>query len=291
MAWNVQAQQRPVFTMYMDNTLSINPAYAGNQRQLSVTGVIRNQWVNFPGAPKTQMLTVHGPFRKYPVGVGLAITRETIGVHEDYSVYSAYAYQIKLKKGMISLGLQGGFNWLLSDFSKLRAQDGTDKSLTHYRSFNPNFGTGIFYSTNTGYLGFSVPYLVNNRVFNQVRENGTESLSSEKRYYILMAGKVLDMSEAVKIKPSAILRYQEGAPFNFDISMNFFLEDVLNVGVGYRSIDAISAMFKLDLNENFSFGYSYDYILSGLSAYTQGTHEVLVNYRIKLSSTPCHTYF
>ncbi len=46
------AQQLPQFTQYMYNTISINPAYAGNRDAISVVGLHRSQWAGLEGAPK-----------------------------------------------------------------------------------------------------------------------------------------------------------------------------------------------------------------------------------------------
>jgi type IX secretion system PorP/SprF family membrane protein len=286
-----QAQQRPVFSQYMFNMLAINPAYAGNQQQLSVTALSRHQWVNFDGAPNTQTLTSHSNFRDKNIGLGMMLYHESIGVHSDIGAYFSYAYQIKFKKGMLAMGLQGGLNQLNSDFTKLKSSTfgGGDPSLGRYKSINPNFGTGLFYSTKNSYIGFSVPYLINNKVMQQTDAFVTES--TERRYYFLTGGKVFDISKTFKLKPSVLIRAQEKAPLGFDASLNFFLDDVLNVGLSYRNHDALTTMFQLTLNENFSFGYAYDYTLSALGEYARGTHEIMINYRIRLTSYPCHSYF
>ena len=62
------AQQYPVFTQYYFNELVLNPAYAGSQVQLSLTAQYRNQWVNFPGAPKTFSVSGHTALVKNKVG-------------------------------------------------------------------------------------------------------------------------------------------------------------------------------------------------------------------------------
>lgn len=286
-----RAQQRPVFSQYMFNMLALNPAYAGNQKQLSVTALARYQWINLDGAPKTQTITSHSNFRDKNVGLGMMLYHETIGVHSDIGAYFSYAYQIKLKKGTLAMGLQGGLNQLTSDYTRLKslAVGGIDPSLRRYKNMNPNFGTGLFYSTQTGYAGLSVPYLINNKVLQETDNLISESM--ERRYYFLTGGKVFDISENLKIKPSALLRIQERAPLSFDASVNFFIDNVLNVGLSYRNHDALMTMFQLDLNENFSFGYAYDYTLSGLNHYARGSHELMINYRIRLSSYPCHSYF
>src|SRR5690242_7653427 len=94
LAGTLHAQQRPMQTLYMYDPLLINPAYAGTQVQLSATAIYRNQWVNFPGAPKTFTTTVHSGFLKSRVGVGLIAGRDEIGIHAENSLYLAYAYKI-----------------------------------------------------------------------------------------------------------------------------------------------------------------------------------------------------
>ena len=50
-SFSMQAQQDPMFTHYMYNTLSVNPGYAGSREALTITGLHRSQWTNFKGAP------------------------------------------------------------------------------------------------------------------------------------------------------------------------------------------------------------------------------------------------
>ena len=64
------AQQDPQYTHYMYNTLSVNPAYAGQRETLSVVGLHRTQWVGINGAPQTQSLGIHSPLRNERIGLG-----------------------------------------------------------------------------------------------------------------------------------------------------------------------------------------------------------------------------
>lgn len=285
------SQQRPVFSQYMFNGLALNPAYAGNQMQFSATAVYRDQWVNFKGAPTTKTFSAHTGIKKKKIGLGLMVASEEIGVHEDISFYAYYSYKITMRKGVLSLGLQAGFNNLQSDFNKLDLKSSDDPFLSGgVEKFNPNFGTGLFYSTSTAYVGISAPYLVNNKVVS-VRTDDIESLAREKRYYFITAGKVFTINPRFKVKPSTLIRAQEGAPLGVDLNANVIIDDVVNLGTSFRSGDSWIFLFELRLNENFRFGYAYDYVISDLSAYTNGSHEVMLNYTINLSPTPCHTYF
>ena len=62
-SFDANAQQDAMFTHYMYNTLAINPGYAGSRDALTITALHRSQWVGFAGAPMTQTITVHTPFK------------------------------------------------------------------------------------------------------------------------------------------------------------------------------------------------------------------------------------
>ncbi len=283
------AQQRPVFSQYMFNGLVLNPAYAGNQPQTSVSLLYRNQWINVAGAPRTATLIAHTAFKDLPIGTGFLLSRDQIGVHDDYSIYSSYAYKLKLRVGTLAMGLQAGFNYTISDFTKPNIVDQDDPNFGYrLTNFSPNFGTGAFYSTEKSYAGISIPYIINNKL------KGGESLIEEarrKRYYFVTGGHVFTLKQGIKIKPSTLLRFNEGAPVGYDLNANVFLQDVVNVGVSYRSNDAVIMLFEIILNQNITFGYAYDRTLSKIVNYTDGTHELMLTYRRSLGKGPCHAYF
>ena len=285
------AQQRPIHSLYMFDPLLINPAYAGTHVQLSGTGIYRNQWVNFDGAPKTFTGTIHSGFRKARVGAGLIFANDQIGVHSDNSVYGVYSYKIPLSEqkggGVISFGLQAGFNSLKSDYFKTNPRDGAE--IGAISKFNWNFGTGVFFRNKVGWAGFSVPYIIHNKVLgvaNPVLSDSIGGISDpqgkQQRYYYLMGGITKTLSPVVKWMPSAVIRVQENAPLTFDINNNFVFYDVVGLGVSYRLNDSVIGLFELQLNENFHVGYAYDITLSDIRQYSNGSHEIMINYRIKI---------
>ena len=73
------AQQDAMYTHYMYNTLSVNPAYAGSRGALSITGLHRSQWIGFEGSPITQTLTVHTPVLTKNIGLGMSLINDKIG--------------------------------------------------------------------------------------------------------------------------------------------------------------------------------------------------------------------
>lgn len=290
---SVIGQQRPIQSLYMFDHLVINPAYAGSAVQLSATVINRNQWVNFPGAPETTTFTLHSGFFKSRIGLGIMIARDKIGVHEDYSVYFSYSYKIKLPIGTLSMGLQGGFNNLSSDFNDLKLRSSVDPSLAGRRiKFSPNFGAGVYLNNDLAYAGLSVPYLLNDKI---VDLEGVLSAAKRRRNYYITGGLRRQISENVKFLPSVLVRLQEGAPLNYDINAHFVLYETVGLGMSYRNQDAVVFLFELAINENFHVGYAYDYTTSALREFSNGSHEIMINYRIRIpklhKGLECPSYY
>lgn len=275
------AQQYPVFTQYYFNELVINPAYAGNHVQFSATATYRNQWVNFPGAPRTFSFSSHTALMKNKIGVGLLVNHDEIGSYGNDHVYASYAYKIHFPKATLSMGLQAGFNFLGADYSKLNLDPtASDPSFASLRDFKPNFGAGLFYNKKNFFVGFSVPFILNNKL----DESGLESALAqvvEKRYYLLRSGVIfpIDRLGNVKMNPSILLRSQEGQPLSLDINNAFIFYDIFSIGAAWRSGDSFISFLDLKLTEKLHFAYSYDWTMSDINKFSNGSHEFMVNFR------------
>lgn len=297
--YTAQGQQRPIQSMYMFDPLVLNPAYAGTHVQLSGTAIYRNQWVNLEGAPKTFTASVHSGFRKARVGLGVLFGRDAIGVHTDNSLYMAYAYKIPLTNrknpSVLSFGVQGGFNNLRSDFYKTNPRDGAE--IGALTKFNPNFGAGAFFRSKDLYAGFSVPYILNNNTLDVPATAGElfEGKGSMQRYYYIIGGTTRKLSQHLKISPSTLIRIQENAPLSVDVNCMFIIHDAVSLGSSWRLGDSFIGLFELKINDNFHVGYAYDITTSELNQYSNGSHELMINYRIKLpklhKGLPCPSYW
>lgn len=274
------SQQYPVFTQYYFNELVINPAYAGSNVRLSATAMYRNQWINFPGAPKTFNFSSHTALMKNKIGVGLMINHDEIGSYKNNHIYGSYAYKIHMQDATLAMGLQAGINLLGADFSKLDlSQPGDDSFYNIVNEIKPNFGVGVFFSKKNYFLGFSVPFILNNKVATSAEDFLSEI--REARYYFLRGGVVfpVDRMEKVKMNPSILVRAQEGQPLSFDINNAFIFYDVFSIGTSYRLGDALIAFIDLKLSEKIHFGYSYDVTSSNINGFSNGTHEFMLNFR------------
>lgn len=284
---------------YMFNGLALNPAYAGSLNIFSVSFLHRKQWINVDGAPTTNIFTANTSLHKNQIGIGLLASRDQIGVHQESALYFSGAYKVRTSAGILSMGLSGGFDNRMSDFTELNLLRQDDELLSGIPTrFTPNFGAGLYFANPVMYAGVSVPYILENRLFNIDVENnavdGTVTSARESRYYYGTGGFIFNLNQNIKFSPSVLLRYQEQSRVGWDLNGTLIFDGIAYTGVSYRSGDALVFLTQLILNENFRIGYAYDTTVNALNEASRGTHEILLNYsrRINLSKDPqCPVYF
>jgi len=280
LSFNVIAQQDPMFTQYMHNPVSINPAYAGSRGTLNMVAMHRQQWVGIDGAPKTLSLSVNSPFINYNVGIGLSLLYDQIGPTKQTGLYADYSYHLKITSGVkLAFGLKGGVN--IYDIDLTGSKGYSDEDLTRFNGYQklylPNVGFGTYLYSNRFYLGLSIPKMLQNDLSDT--KNNTLA-DKEQRHYFFTGGLVLNVAENIKIKPSAIVRIVQGSPVSAEVSVAALLHDQLWIGGMFRNDKSLGAMVKFDISNNLSIGYSYDLSQSLLRPYSQGTHEIYISYDI-----------
>ncbi len=295
LAIGAKAQLYPVFSQYYFNELMINPAFAGAHVQFSATATYRNQWINFPGAPKTLSFTAHSSFFKGKVGLGLMVNEDRIGSYANQDITMSYAYKIKFPKATLSFGIQGMLYMINADFSSLKLKSTGDPEFVPYNEIVPNVGAGLYYHRKNFFAGFSAPYLINSKFTSSGLQTSGTGLEQFRNYF-LRSGAIFKLTRNgnIKANPSILVRFQEGQPISTDLNNSFIFYDVFSAGVSYRSGDAIISMVSLKLSEKLYFNYSFDFTSSGLAPFSSGTQEIMINYRAKITSAHknlgCPTY-
>ena len=300
------AQQDAMFTKYMFNSLSYNPGYAGSKGYLSMVGLYRDQWLGLEGAPTTQTLSIHTPFKE-KVGLGLNLTNDKIGVTGSTVGSFSYAYQIPFGKGIVSLGLQASFMNYRTDFGKLNYKDprSNDPSFedADVNLWAPNFGAGVFYYSDKFYAGFSVPHLIKTDLRNENVQT-TRWAQLYRHYYFTTGVAIPIRGESLVFKPSILIKSvglfgdftssssnlkPVGAPTEFDLDLSFLFYQSLWVGASFRSsfeafigktssIDSADLWAMFYLNKGVRVGLAYDFTLTKLREYNKGSFEIMVGY-------------
>ena len=275
-----RAQQDPMFTQYMNQLLSINPAYAGAKGVTSATLVAREQWLGLDGHPSTQTLFVHSPMNN-EMGIGGSVMNDKLGNVSSTGVFGDYSYTITYPgERYLSLGLKAGVSFYSVDLVGLDMGSGNpiDPAFQENLSFKmlPNAGVGVYLSSPDYYLGFSIPKLISNRIIRTDVE--IETISKEQLHAFFMGGYVFDVTRILKFKPYFMVRATPNAPLSIDLTAQFVFIDRLWGGVTYRLGNSFGAMVQVQLNDQLKVGYAYDYTTTELGAYNSGTHEILLGF-------------
>jgi type IX secretion system PorP/SprF family membrane protein len=284
----IQAQQAPMYTHYMYNTLSVNPAYAGSRDALTITGLHRSQWVDFKGAPVTQTLTLHSPIRNEHIGLGLSVSNDKIGPTNNTAIFGNFAYMMKLtKKSKLALGLSAGANIFQGNMNSLALDNQADPIFQSdiRNRVTPNFGFGAYYSQERFYAGVSIPNILQNNYSVINLPDGSTLTGKEQRHYFFIAGGMIKISDNLEFKPTTLVKMTPAAPIQADITASFVIMKKLLVGAMYRSGDAVGGLIGIDLTEQLHLGYSYDWSYGlNTSKYNKGSHELILRYDFIYSS-------
>jgi type IX secretion system PorP/SprF family membrane protein len=288
----VVAQQLPQFSQYIFNGLNINPAYAGYKNQGYIQSTYRNQWGNFPGAPKTFTLTADLSANEGTMGFGATLLSDQIGPTKTSTGTLTYTYRINTgRTSQLGLGVSAGATQYLIDGNMLVGNDDNDHLIPEgiISLFTPNLNAGLFFNTENFYAGFSIFNMVGKKSL--VRED--VALALHDFHYFFTAGFMVPISDNVQFKPSFLVKEVKGSPSSYDINGMFLFMERLWLGASYRSNlklrndnlegelnnrTAVAFIAEIFATESLRVGYSYDTNLNVLQNYRNNSHEISIGY-------------
>jgi type IX secretion system PorP/SprF family membrane protein len=277
-------QMFPLSDHYIYDALAINPAFAGCRDALSASVMYRNQWVGFTDSPKNYMLSVHTPVAEDRVGLGLLIEKNSIGIFNETSFIGNYAYRMKLRDGKLALGLGFGATIYSIAWNKLKATDANDEQLMNAPTLpaSPAFSLGTYYYTKKYFIGVSIPLFQSHNLY---QSSGNYKITNNfpGYNYFFTGGYEVGINSNVKLLPSLLIKYHPGNAIQIDYNAQISLKDKIWMGIGYRNRNTLVAMFQCQLNYQLRFAYSYDFQFGSIGKYTNGSHEIILNYVFKYS--------
>jgi type IX secretion system PorP/SprF family membrane protein len=284
-AGEIQAQQDPMYSQYMFNMLSINPAYTGSRDMLSFTALYRKQWAGIEGAPTTFTFTADTPIRNQKMALGINLVNDKIGIAKNTVLNLSYAYRIRfVNEGILSFGLQAGADQYSADYSSVNT---SQKGGVYDQAFAgsasaifPNFGFGVYYHTQRFYIGLASPKMIKNKLRgeNAPTLDFTSYPNRQNRHLFMNVGYDFELNQEITLKPSLMIKQVVGAPLAIDVNVNAYWKKLVGAGISYRTGDAILVMLEFQAQPELHIGYAYDMTLSKLSGTNAGSHEVLLRY-------------
>ncbi len=284
------AQRDALYSQFMFNKLIINPAYSGSRDVMTLTLLNRYQWLGFDGAPRTFTFSAHSPLRNEKVALGLYAYADKNGPFSDVGFMANYAYRIRIHNGILSLGLQAGFNQVSINWDEFNAHDQNDPLILTRpaNKLKPDANFGVYYYTKSYYIGLSSKQLFESQ-YGKVEEGETSTYGKLARHFYGMAGVAIPFGPSVVFRPGALVKYTNNAPLNFDLNASFLFNDLIWLGASYRSNfnaettkNALVFMVELNLTKNWRLGYSYDAALNEIRLHNDGSHEIMISYEANI---------
>ncbi len=285
----VYTQQLPLHTQYLYNKLAYNPAYAGGESGWEATAMYRNQWIGLEGAPTVLSLSAHGQALGNNSALGLQIQNYSIGISSFTNLEGMYAYHFPWGEGHFSLGVSASMRNVVTDYTDDRLISdgpvGGDPSLVEQRlsQWRPNFGLGVYYETESYFIGVSAPRLIKQDLqFDEEMLVDTE----ETPHYFAMLGGMWDLSADAALLVQSAIRTTDNSPLDVDLSAIIRYKDLIDAGINYRfggrdgsAGDSIDLLFSWRFVERARLGIAYDMSLGNLRQVQNGSLELLLQYR------------
>jgi type IX secretion system PorP/SprF family membrane protein len=225
------------------------------------------------------MLSIHTPIDKDRIGLGLLIENNSIGIFKETSFIGNYAYRRELYNGKLALGLGFGVTIYNNDWNELDATDANDEQLMNNptSAVLPTFSLGTYYYTQKYFIGISLPFFLSHELDQSTGNYKIKNNFSEYNYFFT-GGYEAGISSQIKLIPSLLIKYHPDHIIQIDYNVQLNIKDKIWIGIGYRNRDILIGMLQCQLTYQIRMAYSYDFELGSIGKYTNGSHEIVLNY-------------
>ncbi len=289
------AQSDAAFSHFWVGKSYYNPAAAGELNAINMTLGSRMQWVDFRRAPMNFYLTVDAPYKLLGqrLGLGIKAEYERIGLYSNTRIGAQIAYKRRLNNKMtLSVGIQPGiFSQTFRRKEVIMPEDdeyhqGVDEALPKSEVSGTAFdaNVGVFFSHPHYWAGFAVTHVTDPTINLKASREALDlyEFKASRGYYFMGGGNIPINNTLFEIQPSGMFAMSQNM-WTAQAATMVRYNRMLNIGVGYRWKDAVTAFIGVNLKDAY-IGYAYDYPVSAISKETFGSHEVFITYKVKLDS-------
>jgi type IX secretion system PorP/SprF family membrane protein len=279
----VSAQQDPRFSQYMNNSLALNPGYAGSRDLVCISAIHHQELVGISGSGGTSVFSVNAPINRIKSGVGISIMQDKRGLNSDLSFNAIYSYSLPINEGKLGIGVSLGFyntvlnpEWKSSDGSSL-----TDASLPSTKDPTMNFdlGFGVYYRTEVLFFGISSTHITEPEVV----KSGTAGMVLNRHFYLSSGYTISLPNPQFELQPSVFIgTLGSGKTSSVDLNGLLLYNKRFWGGVSYRLSSAIVGMVGIELKNGLRVCYSYDFSTNALHTASSGTHELSLGYNFSI---------
>jgi type IX secretion system PorP/SprF family membrane protein len=276
------AQQIPLYSNYFFTPYIYNPAMSGSEGVTSLTFLHRRQWSDVQGAPETSALGLNGSLNEQKVGWSVYAFSDVTDIVRRMGAYGNYAYNLRLSdNATLSFGLGAGYIRNDIDVSSVRVQDGAEPIIAISNDNRGSFdlNTGVNLQISDFSLGFAVPQILASSIDYNTDFSGSVNYSLIRHYVANARYDFKFAGDKMILSPNVMVRAASNVPFQIDAGLLFNLKEYGYIGAMYRSDYAVTTNVGINLTEEITLGYAYDFSLNEFGPSLGASHELMLTYR------------
>lgn len=279
---SLKAQQIPLYSNYFFTPYVYNPARSGTDGYTELSLMHRRQWTGIQGSPQTSALAVNGSLNEEKVGWSAYGFADQTDILKRVGVYGNYAYHLRLSdNSTLSFGLGAGYLNNMIDQSNIRAKDQGDLftyTADSRGTFDVNFGLNLKLADFQ--IGAAAPQLIGHAIEYAEFNDTTRAAFTLLRHYVFNAQYDFKFSgDKNVLTPMVMVRAAKNVPIQVDAGLMFTMKDLGYIGAMYRSEYAVTGNIGINLTEQLTIGYAYDFSLNEYGSQLGTSHEFMLTYR------------
>ena len=275
------AQQGLAEGHFMNNLQVINPAFVGISGKSSLKAFYSAQWLGIEGAPVTKSFNYTKPHLGRHLNAGLGIMSDQIGptTQSIFQVYTAYTLTFS-KNRHLTFGLLAGFQIreLNTNLLDIDQSQGIDPIFNQpiQNNLQPIIGAGLLFYKEDFFVGLGMPNFINT-----IQSENSAFLKSIRRTALYFnMGFTRPLSRHIRFRPTVILKAQDGASLQTNMTASFLIKNIVSLGVSYRLKTAVNGFFGYRFSDQLFIGLSYEKAPTSIGkyAFNSGSAAVLLSY-------------
>jgi type IX secretion system PorP/SprF family membrane protein len=219
------------------------------------------------------------------MGVAAYLYQDVTGPTQRNDYTGCYSYHLKLPDLVISLGVAGSMMDYIVDGSKLTTHQASDPALDQAAtasSWTPNASAGFYLYNDRWQFGVSADNLIQSDVKLYKKYTATPEDTSTSgivtllpHFYAFLGFNFSGNADYIW-QNSIFVEQTASTPLYLAYSLRIHVKEKFYAGFSVRLGDAVALDLGYTIKDNFEICYSYDFVTSGLSHYTTGSHEFTV---------------
>lgn len=283
------APQDIILALHRDIPTLYNPAFAGSSGMLRIRGAGRLQWTGTEGNPHYLAASADMPVEIGPHRAGAAISAfiNKISPLKEMAVSVKGSYTFRAgTHTRLTIGISGAYlsARLATDST---SADGATSEKSRLKGSGADFAIGALLTTTSWHMSLSASHLLSPRVrlksAGNVAEQSTRFEMHLKPTLYFGAGGNIKLQNTLFILQPSLLMASDFDNFNAIADLRASFKETIWAGAGYRWKDALC--FSAGVNiKGFFLGYAYDLPVASRGSMSEGSHEIVAGYSVRLDS-------